>query len=285
MKPSPAPIPTAPVALIGDIHGCAKELEELLGRIGRRRVISLGDVLDRGPDPGGSVELLRRAEAEVLLGNHEDKHFRYRRHEARRRTEPSYKNPMQLGAHHFETARALSEEAWQWLETRCVPYIELPEHRVLAVHAGLHAGVPARAHRPDRICRVQLTKPGLGDRSSPWGGFHRGPNGEPELTGTKTLRAVEEGHRWWTEYLKDGTDVVVYGHSVMPTPLISFEEGGAVRHTFASGESARKPGLVAVGIDTGVPFGGALTALLLPEWTFVRVDAKAKYYGGAMDEA
>jgi hypothetical protein len=274
-----------PAALIGDIHGCSAELAELLARVGLRRVISLGDVLDRGPDPSGCVALLREADAEVVLGNHEDKHFRWRRHEAKRRVQPSYRNPMQIGEHHRHTARAMSEDDWHWLEGRCAPYVELADHGVLGVHAGLDAGVPAHAHRPDRICRVQLSKPGAGTKTSPWGNFRRGESGEPELFGEKALRAVADGYRWWTEFLYDGHPVVVYGHSVMPTPLLSYRASGRVHHAFADRDVARREDLVAVGIDTGVPFGGALTALLLPEWKLVRVAAKARYFGESAGDA
>lgn len=82
-----------PFDIIGDIHGCAGELGELLERLGYvpadngaadelrhpegRRVIFLGDLVDRGPDSAG---VLRRAMAMVasgqalcLPGNHDDK--------------------------------------------------------------------------------------------------------------------------------------------------------------------------------------------------------------------
>jgi hypothetical protein len=216
-------------------------------------------------------------ETRPSLGNHEEKHFRFRRHEARRRQDPSYRNPVAFAEHHRLTQRAVSDDAWAWLEARCVPYLELPAHRVLAVHAGLQAGVPLGRQKPDRLCRVQMTKPGV--EKSPWGGFARAASGEPILEGSSATRARAEGHRWWTEWLEPGGDVVVYGHSVMPAPLLSFHDGDAVKHAFATNETLERQDLAAVGIDTGVPFGGALTALLLPEWTFLRVDAERTYRG------
>jgi bis(5'-nucleosyl)-tetraphosphatase (symmetrical) len=82
---------------IGDVHGCLAELDELLALIGgsgRHRLVFLGDLVDRGPDPVGVVRRVRELRAECVLGNHDEKHVRWARHEARRATDPSYANPM-----------------------------------------------------------------------------------------------------------------------------------------------------------------------------------------------
>jgi len=88
-----SPWHSAPFALeretvfaIGDVHGCAEELDHLLGTIrelaqqtsARRRLVYLGDLIDRGPD---NIGVLRRwAEGadfrgvdriDRLIGNHE----------------------------------------------------------------------------------------------------------------------------------------------------------------------------------------------------------------------
>jgi len=60
--------------IIGDIHGCAEELAELLQRIAAGpgdTIVSCGDILHRGPDPAGVVDLLAAASARFILGNHE----------------------------------------------------------------------------------------------------------------------------------------------------------------------------------------------------------------------
>jgi serine/threonine protein phosphatase 1 len=68
---------------IGDIHGCADALARLLARIDThragapRRLVFLGDYIDRGPDSAGVVATLRAlqvAEPDAvtcLMGNHE----------------------------------------------------------------------------------------------------------------------------------------------------------------------------------------------------------------------
>jgi len=61
--------------MIGDIHGCFAELEELLGQIpADDPLVFLGDYIDRGEDPFRVVErLLREKERSVfLMGNHEE---------------------------------------------------------------------------------------------------------------------------------------------------------------------------------------------------------------------
>jgi hypothetical protein len=72
--------------LIGDVHGCGATLAALLEKLGyhqrggvyrhpRRRVIFLGDLIDRGPRIRLAVQIARRmveeGEARIVMGNHE----------------------------------------------------------------------------------------------------------------------------------------------------------------------------------------------------------------------
>jgi serine/threonine protein phosphatase 1 len=69
--------------VIGDIHGDLAALEALLAKLpamsAADSVVFLGDYVDRGPDPKGVVDRVRRFVAEsptktiTLRGNHEDK--------------------------------------------------------------------------------------------------------------------------------------------------------------------------------------------------------------------
>lgn len=84
---APATLPDGErVYAIGDVHGCADLLDQLLERIdaddtargpARTTLIFLGDVVDRGPSSAVVIERLRQLAAErpgtrFLLGNHEE---------------------------------------------------------------------------------------------------------------------------------------------------------------------------------------------------------------------
>ena len=61
--------------LVGDVHGCRQELETLLEqarfRPGVDQLWLVGDLINKGPDSQGVVELARRLQAKCVIGNHE----------------------------------------------------------------------------------------------------------------------------------------------------------------------------------------------------------------------
>lgn len=71
--------------IIGDIHGCWIEFQELLGKAGLSdgdEIIAIGDFVDRGPDsPRVLAFLLEQLNARAIQGNHERKHVRSARGE------------------------------------------------------------------------------------------------------------------------------------------------------------------------------------------------------------
>ena len=62
---------------VGDVHGCCSELVRLLELVefkeGKDRLLLTGDAFSRGPDPHGVWEEIRRTDAEMVLGNHDDR--------------------------------------------------------------------------------------------------------------------------------------------------------------------------------------------------------------------
>ena len=85
-KTAPFDVKGEAVFAIGDVHGCARELGALLGAIrrlaaesaGRRRLVYLGDMINKGPDSVGVLEQWAEDEArhgvdhiDRLMGNHE----------------------------------------------------------------------------------------------------------------------------------------------------------------------------------------------------------------------
>ncbi len=89
--------------IIGDVHGCADELKDLLKAVDARpedRLISVGDLLSKGPDSRGVIEwALSTPNLECVLGNHELRLLRHWR--AGTRSEEK--------SHDAETYRQLGE--------------------------------------------------------------------------------------------------------------------------------------------------------------------------------
>jgi serine/threonine protein phosphatase 1 len=120
--------------LIGDIHGCFDELQDLLDAVAPASddcIVALGDVVDRGPDSEKALEFLRdQPNAASLMGNHERKHIR----SARGETRPALSQLI--------TRSQLGERYNDWLAyMQSFPrHIELPE--AILVHGMLEPGIP-----------------------------------------------------------------------------------------------------------------------------------------------
>ncbi|WP_106403011.1 metallophosphoesterase family protein [Actinocorallia populi] len=127
------------IVIVGDIHGCFEELIELLEKVDLRPddlLISVGDLVDRGPDPGGVVEYFReRPNSVVLMGNHERKHVRGVFSYAQEITR------LQLGDRYAETV--------DWMRT--LPYY-FENEQVRVVHAAMVPGVPLASQREEVLC-------------------------------------------------------------------------------------------------------------------------------------
>ncbi|EXJ60945.1 hypothetical protein A1O7_05098 [Cladophialophora yegresii CBS 114405] len=65
------------LVFIGDIHGCREELEALLKKLrfdpAKDHLVALGDIVSKGPDSLGVIDLLRRYNASCVRGNHDDR--------------------------------------------------------------------------------------------------------------------------------------------------------------------------------------------------------------------
>jgi serine/threonine protein phosphatase 1 len=125
--------------VVGDIHACYQELQDLLDRAGigaDDEVLAVGDLLDRGPDNQSVLDFFRRQRgAASVMGNHERKHLR----SARGEIEPAASQKItraQLGDGYAD----------------CLAYLAtLPRHRelpeALVVHAFWEPGVPLDQQR------------------------------------------------------------------------------------------------------------------------------------------
>ncbi|MFE3056378.1 metallophosphoesterase family protein [Nocardia sp. NPDC059239] len=125
--------------IIGDIHGCFDELLELLEKVELTEddlLVSVGDLVDRGPKPHEVVSLFReRPNSVVVMGNHERKHvrgiFSYAQEITRLQTGDGYADMV------------------DWMRT--LPYYFENEH-VRVVHAGMVPGIPLADQRAEVLC-------------------------------------------------------------------------------------------------------------------------------------
>jgi diadenosine tetraphosphatase ApaH/serine/threonine PP2A family protein phosphatase len=228
--------------IVGDVHGCGSELEELLTRLGygidgdvirhpdRRHFIFLGDLVDRGPD---TVAVLRMAMASVaagtascVVGNHDDK---FRRALLGR--------PVKTKHGLAETLEQVGREKDRFRK-QVMAFIEgLPDHlvldtgRLVVAHAGLPEALHGRSSRRARDFAMY----GLS-------------------TGRLDAEGLPERLDWATDYA--GRAMVVYGHTPVVEPVW-------VNRT--------------IDIDTGCVYGHRLTALRYPESELVAVPARRIY--------
>jgi hypothetical protein len=175
--------------IVGDVHGCREELERLLDHVGLTsddKLVMAGDLVVRGPDPAGVVDLVMRLGAPSVRGNHEDRLLRLRQ---------SHGAP-RVGTMTRATARALRGRHWEWLASLPLG-LALPEHSVRVVHAGVVPGVPY-AHQPPRALMYMRTLDEHGE-----------PREQREGPG-RTL--------WGACY--GGAEHVVFGHHARPEPQL-----------------------------------------------------------------
>lgn len=123
--------------IIGDVHGCLDELTRLLESLEATqddRVYFVGDLVARGPDTTGVLALCRRLGARSVRGNHEARLLaaRHAQQDGKRR---------RLSNAHYPLLRRLSDADWEYLESLPL-WIDLPEHDLRIVHAGVLPGRP-----------------------------------------------------------------------------------------------------------------------------------------------
>lgn len=234
---------TGRTIVVGDVHGCLRELEELLRRVEHREgdaLWFLGDLVNRGPDSAGVVRLARQLGARTVLGNHDQKHLRYRRHLQRAEAGAAREPPMQVSERFLAVHRSLAPEDLDWLGV--APRLARLPGGLVLVHGGL---LPGRA-LDDQPLPLQLR----------WLDRRSGRPVTLEEHDEEPGESVHWSERW------EGPWRVLYGHHAQP-------------------EIARRP--LTTGIDTGAVYGGHLTAAVLegPAGAaprFVQVRAERAYF-------
>lgn len=181
--------------IVGDVHGCLTELEELLDRVGLNgddRLYFVGDLVARGPDTLGVLALVRRLGAVAVRGNHEQKMLQYAR--ALRGQGPR----VRLGPNHIALTHQMSEQDWGVLRNTPL-WLDLPEHSVRLVHAGVLPGVPIEETEPSVLTTIRAItphgKPTATRGGDPWGRWYQGP---PHVVFGHNALMHPQFHAWAT---------------------------------------------------------------------------------------
>ncbi len=237
-----------PFDVIGDVHGCRAELEQLLTTLGyelerdaagrpagarhpERRAVFVGDLVDRGPDTPGVLRLVMgmvaAGTAFCVAGNHEVKLLKALRGKNVKRSHGLDASMEQLDREP-EEFRAQVERFIDGL----IGHYVLDGGRLVVAHAGLIERYHGRASgRVREFCLYGQT------------------------TGETDEYGLPVRYPWAQEYR--GRAVVLYGHTPVPAPEW-------LNNTLC--------------LDTGCVFGGRLTALNYPERSVVSVPAARVYH-------
>ena len=249
-----------PFDIIGDVHGCCNELEQLLQQLGyqaetdsrpgpdqasfwdfptythpeRRKALFLGDLVDRGPRIIDTLKLVRNmvaAESALcILGNHENKLMRKFNGKQVKVNHGLEQTLAEIEAMPPESRDRNSDEIQAFLKSLISHYV-LDEGRLVIAHAGLREELQGRGSSYVRNFALY-----------------------GETTGEIDEFSLPVRYQWAADYR--GRAMVVYGH----TPVVEAEW---LNNT--------------VDIDTGCVFGGKLTALRYPEKELVSVEAAQVY--------
>jgi protein phosphatase len=246
-----------PFDIIGDVHGCATELEALLATLGYevverrpghaldagptyrhpdgRIAVFLGDLVDRGPRVLDTLRIVANMAATgsalSVMGNHEQKLLRALQGRQVQVTHGLAESLAEIEALPADERPAIVEALKAWLDDRISHYV-LDGGDLVVAHAGLKAEMHGRGSGAVREFAL------FGDTT-----------GEIDTFGLPVRLD------WAAEYR--GAAMVVYGHTPVPEP-----------------EWLNRT----IDIDTGCVFGGRLTALRYPERELVSVPAERTYY-------
>jgi hypothetical protein len=181
--------------IIGDVHGCADELSELLNRLAPTRddrVHFVGDLVARGPKSRDVLRIVREIGGRAVRGNHEERLI------AAHHIHKTKGSPPKLGPSHAAVFTQLDDEDWAQLEALPLK-LDLPERELRIVHAGVVPGLPWERQDPWMITHIRSLDADLAP-SERWG-------------------------RYWGE-LYVGPPHVVFGHNAQRAPQLHRDATG-----------------------------------------------------------
>ncbi|KAF9886725.1 hypothetical protein FE257_011102 [Aspergillus nanangensis] len=270
LPPSPQPDPTIRrLVIVGDVHGMRKSLEALLDKVNFNQqqgdhLILVGDLVNKGPDSPGVVDLAIKLGASAVRGNHDNAvldaaaEMKAARDSLLQsgdltRNQAVAENPQadQLsdldtavtsnGERHSEatqkTATELSTGQLDWLASLpLILRVNLPDHlksslgeTLVVVHAGLVPNVPLTEQDPHTIMHMRSLIRTLGEED----GFI-----PAETMGEEGW--VVEWNRWQEQQASKTT--VIFGHDA---------------------KRRLQLGRYTIGLDSGCLYGHQLSAVVI----------------------
>ena len=246
---------SGPFDIIGDIHGCATELELLLEKLGYtyqeescdvctyqrvynhpqgRKVIFLGDLSDRGPRILDTYQLVwhmvETGSALCVPGNHDIKLLKKLAGRNVQIRHGLAETIAELEALPENIATPFKKKLENFINSLVSHYV-LDKGKLVVAHAGLKEELQGRASARVRSFALY-----------------------GETTGETDEFGLPIRYNWAADYR--GKAIVIYGHTPVP-------EATWLNNT--------------INIDTGCVFGGKLTALRYPERELVEIAAKQQY--------
>lgn len=222
--------------VVGDIHGMKQSLQDLLQEANydqeQDHLVLAGDMVNKGPDSPGVVDLAMQIGASCVRGNHEDKVIRAWEDMQSRSAElgDQIESDEKIYRHHHRKvialARALGERRIEWLK-KCPLILRLGSFgdmgEVVVVHAGIEPGVELEDQNAFTVMNMRSIKHGVPSK-------HRGK------AWTKAW------HKYQESLSPCQRKTVIYGHDA---------------------RRGLKPKRYSLGIDTGCVRGRKLTAAII----------------------
>ena len=155
---------------IGDIHGCAREFEQLLSDLEFQRDTDLlyltGDAFSRGPDPSAVWELIHDTGARMVLGNHDYRLAdRLRRHLSGAAVPTQSRDTLKTLGKTLEALAPCADALIPWLESLPL-WIDDPEF--LLVHAGINPEKGFHGTNADEFLVIRTWPPADGIVGPRW---------------------------------------------------------------------------------------------------------------------
>lgn len=272
IKTLPSSEERLPLFIVGDVHGCAQELSDLIRlakkHIDKFQLVLVGDLFTKGPDPVGVYEQIHDHKALCIKGNHDWALWSII-HQLQRRSFHSLsehtKQTLHLVRYHKRAIFDLLCNLPHAYCTEIVPFTQHPSWEARYPMTIVHAGIdPLRGLRESSE-RILLTA-----RYLKWD--NKGDEKKlvvvPSSSRLEALNAQNgtipppvERFRWHELY--KGPDLIVFGHDA---------KQGLFRKTLPSGRP------ICVGIDTGCTYGNSLTGYFPELDLAIQVRAQRKYF-------